>query len=169
MRDLLSKCLMRRNLNKFIIFVFIAHLLCVSSLAQTNGKKFARELFAELREDEKLVAECEQKAREYQIANYGRVLPKISGECWDGCPTRVVRPYYASEARRLRISGQVKVETIVDETGRVIYARAVFGPPFLRRAAERAARASLYQPEKTCDDKPIKFRWTITYNFILDR
>ncbi len=158
---------MVHNLKKLFVFVFIAHLFCLVGFAQNKGKKFTQELFAELKEDEKLVAECQQKAREYQIANFGRVLPRVSGHCFDGCPTRVVLPYYSSQARQLRFSGVVRVETIVDETGKVVYARAVSGQPFLRQAAEQAARVSSYQPKKTCGDKPIKFRWTITYNFIL--
>jgi len=52
----------------------------------------------------------------------------------------------------------VKVETIVGETEKVIYARAVSGQPFLRQAAEHAARVSSYQPKKTCGGKPNKFR-----------
>ena len=159
---------MMRNLKKLILFVFIAHLFSLAGSAQNKNKKFMQELFAELKEDEKLVADCQQQAREYQIANFGRVLPRVSGHCFDGCPVSVVKPYYSNEARRLRIWGQVKVEAVVDETGKVIYARAVSGQPLLRQAAEQAARVSSYQPKKTCGDKPIKFRWTITYNFILN-
>ncbi len=168
MQKLLSKCLMPRNLKKLIVFVFIAHLFCFDGFAQTKDKKSTQKLFAALREDEKLVAECQQKAREYPIANYGRVLPRISGHCFDGCPIRVVKPYYPSEAKRFRASGQVKVETVVDETGKVVFARAITGQPLLRQVAEQAARVSSYQPKKTCGDKPIKFRLTITYNFILN-
>ena len=159
---------MSHNLKKLIVFLFIAHLFCSGSFAQNKDKKFTQELFAELKEDEKLVAECQQKAREYQIANFGRVLPRVSGHCFDGCPVSVVKPYYSDEAKRLKIWGQVKVEAVVDETGKVIYARAVSGQSFLRQAAEQAARVSSYQPKKTCGDKPIKFRWTITYNFVLN-
>ena len=159
---------MPRNLKKLIFFVFIAHLFCIDSFAQSKSKELIQELFAELKEDEKLVAECERKARAYQIANYGRVLPKVSGHCRDGCPTRVVKPYYPREAKQYRFSGVVKVETIVDETGKVVYARAISGQLLLKQAAERAARVSSYQPKKTCGDKPIKFRWMITYNFILN-
>ena len=157
---------MSRNLKKLIALVFVAHLFCLGIFAQTKSKNFTQELFAELREDEKLVAECQQKAREYQIAKFGKVLPRISGHCWDGCPIRVVLPYYPNEAKRLGISGQVKVETVVSENGKVVYARAISRQPFLRQAAEQAARVSSYQPKKTCGDKPIKFRWTITYNFL---
>ena len=148
-------------------FVFIAYLFCLNCVAQSRINK-STELFAEVREDEKLVAECERKAREYQITKFGRILPKISGHCWDGCPTRIVLPFYPREAKRLGISGQVKVETIVDESGNVVYARVVKALPFLSQAAERAAYRSNYTAKKTCGDKPIKFRWVITYNFILN-
>ena len=148
--------------------IFVINLLCSVILSQTESNKFPQELFARLEEDEKLVAECEQKIREYQIANFGKVLPKISGHCWDGCPISIVLPFYSDEAKRLRISGKVKVEAIVDENGKVVYAKAISGNPFLKRNAERVAKVSLYQPKKTCDNKPIKFRWTIIYNFILN-
>jgi TonB family protein len=97
------------------------------------------------------------------------VLPKISGHCWDGCPTSIVLPYYPREARQHGISGQVKVETIVGENGKVVYARVTKSRPFLSQAAERAANHSSYTPQKTCGDKSIKFRWTITYNFYFNR
>jgi hypothetical protein len=144
-------------------------LFCFGCPAQSKSKKYERELFAEVANHEKLVAECVRKTREYQIAKFGRVLPRISLYCLDGCPVLLVRPYYLREARRFRISGQVKVVAISDETGKVIYARAVDKRPFLSQIAERAAYLSRYTPKKTCDDKPIKFRWTITYNFVLTR
>ena len=159
---------MSRTLNKSIAFTFIAYLFCLNCAAQVRSNK-PTELFAEVREGEKLVAECEQKAREYQVAKFGRVLPKISGHCWDGCPARIVSPYYPREAKRLGITGQVKVETIVGESGNVIYARVVKGLPFLSQAVEWAAYRSSYAPKRTCGAKPIKFRWMITYNFISNR
>ena len=158
---------MSHNLKKMTVFVFIAHLFCLGGFAQTKEKS-TQELFAELKVDEKLVAKCRQEAIKYQIVKFGKILPKISRHCWDGCPISIVLPNYSSVAKQFRLSGQVKVETIVDETGKVIYARAVSGQPFLRQAAERAARVSSYQPKRTCDDKPIKFLWTINYNFILN-
>jgi TonB family protein len=141
---------------------------CRNCVAQIRSDKLAT-LLAEVREDDKLVAKCEQEALQYQIAKFGRVLPKISGHCWDGCPTTIVLPDYPREARRLGISGQVKVETIVSENGKVVYARVIKCLPFLSQAAERAANHSSYTPKKTCGDKSIKFVWTISYNFIFKR
>lgn len=168
MKKLVSKYSMFSNLIKLMVFIFIVHLSYFAGFAQTKDKKYIQELFDEIKADEKLVAECEQKIREFQIANFGRVLPKISGHCWDGCPINVVKPYYPIEAKRFRISGQVKVETIVDENGKVAFAKAVSGNILLRRVAEQAARVSKYQPKNTCDNNPIKFRWTIIYNFFLN-
>jgi|SRR6185503_13899832 len=132
-----------------------------SILAQ---KKLPAELNAQLQADEKFVAECEQKIRRDQLAKFGRVKPKIAGDCWEGeCAVRVVKPYYSEQARRLNIRGQMKVETIVDEKGDVIYARVIKGLPLMEKAALDAAYASKYSSKKACD-KAIKFRWIITYN-----
>ncbi len=152
--------------SNFIFFIFVAHLFCLNCVAQVESGKFA-ELFDAVREDEKLVVQCEQKRREYQLSEFGRILPKISGHCWDGCPTNIVLPRYPNEAKRLKLSGKVIVETIVNEDGEVIYARTPNGQSIFSKAAEQAAYRSRYQPKKTCDNKAIKFRWTISYNFIL--
>jgi TonB family protein len=160
---------MIRYLLQITTLFALASLLGLSCHAQAKSKKYVKELFAEVAEHQKLAAACERKTREYQMAKFGRVLPKISGHCWGDCPVSIPLPRYPREARQLRIWGQVRVETVVDENGRVIYARAVEVKPFLSRAAESAAHLARYTPRRTCDDKPIKFRWTITYNFILTR
>ena len=154
---------------KFTSLLLLTFLFCLSCIAQSKSKKSAQELFAEVEEGQKMVAGCEQKVREYQIAKFGRVLPRISGDCFSGCPISIVKPYYPREAKRLGISGQVMIETIVDENGKVIYARTIKGLSILSQAAKKAAYLSSYMPKKTCDDKPIKFLWTITYNFVLNR
>lgn len=154
---------------KLIALLILTFLPCYSCAAQAQGRKSAQELLTEVEEDEKLAVECIRKLNEEQIAKFGKVLPSVSLCCSNGCPTQIVRPYYPSEARRAGISGLVKVETIVNENGHVIFARAVLRKPFLSQAAERAAYLSSYMPKKTCGDKPIKFRWTIIYYFILGR
>ena len=150
------------------IVLIVVALFGLKCVAQSRSEKL-RTLRAELSEDDKLVFQCEQKAREYQIAKFGRVLPKVSGHCWSGCPTLIVQPSYPREARLLGISGRVRVETIVGENGNVVYAGALRGLPFLKQAAERAAPFARYTPKKACGDQPIRFRWTITYNFVLNR
>ncbi|MBC7796516.1 MAG: TonB family protein, partial [Pyrinomonadaceae bacterium] len=129
-------------------------LFCLPCSAQINDDVAKSKLFSELAEDEKTVARCERERREYQISKYGKVLPKISGHCYDGdCPTSIVTPYYPLEAKRLQIKGQVKVETIVNESGKVIYAKVVRGSTFLSLVARRAAYLSSYKPKVNCDGK----------------
>ncbi|MEP6922936.1 MAG: energy transducer TonB [Pyrinomonadaceae bacterium] len=113
------------------------------------------------------IAEAERKAREYQVTQFGKVLPKISGHCWSGCPTRLVKPFYPQEAKHYRLFGQIVIETIVDEKGQVIFTQARKGKPFLIQTARQAACQSSYAPQ-LFEGKPIKFSWTIVYNFILD-
>ncbi len=160
---------MIHHLLRFSALFLLVFMFCSNCVAQARAKKYVRDLLTEVESDEKLVVECERKLREAQIAKYGKILPKISGDCFSGCPTRIVLHRYPREARRLGISGQVQIEAIVNEQGNVIYARTIKGSPFLSRSSEQSAYLSSYAPKKTCDDKPIKFRWVITYNFILNR
>ena len=47
------------------------------------------------------------------------------------------KPPYPEMARQLKIQGVVSVQVLVDETGRVVSAKAVSGNPFLVRDAQR--------------------------------
>lgn len=145
--------------------VLSTFLLSLTCLAQTSKKNSVEILYRQLENDEKLVAACERKWQEYQLAQFGKVLPKISDHCWSSCPTLIVLPDYPGDAGRLKIKGQVKIETIVDESGKVVYAKIIQGKPLISQAALKAAYFSTYSPQITCDNKPIKFRWTIIYNF----
>lgn len=147
-------------------FFVIAAVFCFQAIsAQNLSKDEISKLFAQLADDEKAVANCSKAAREEQIKKFGKPLPKISGHCWDGCPRRVVKPYYPEMARRLRVTGEVIVDTIVDEKGNVVFAKVTKGNGLLRKAALEAAYVSQYQPKITCGNRPIKFRWTIKYYF----
>ena len=148
-----------------ISLTLITLLSCFECFGQIRDKPSLIKLFSDVARDEKRIAICGKKRREYQLAEFGRVLPGISGHCWEGCATRLVKPYYPREAKRLNISGQVKVDTIVDENGKVVYAKVVKGPVLLRRPALQAAYLATYNPKLDCDNQPIKFRWMITYNF----
>ena len=48
---------------------------------------------------------------------------------------------YPEEARKTRAAGTVQVQVLVDETGKVISATAVFGPEELRAAVESSGFA----------------------------
>jgi TonB family protein len=65
------------------------------------------------------------------------------------------QPVYPSIAKQINASGEVQVEVMIDETGRVMTAKAVSGHPVLRSAAEDAARKWVFRPT-ILDGKPVK-------------
>jgi TonB family protein len=74
-------------------------------------------------------------------------------------------PIYPAEARKVRASGQVQVKVLVDETGRVMTADAIFGPPTLRMAAIDAARKARFAPF-VIGGSAVKVSGIITYDFV---
>jgi TonB family protein len=73
-------------------------------------------------------------------------------------------PAYPAEARRVHAFGQVQVKVIVDETGKVISAEAVFGPESLRQAAVDAAKRARFAPT-VVEGITVKVVGILTYDF----
>jgi TonB family protein len=71
---------------------------------------------------------------------------------------------YPAEARKVQASGQVQVKVLVDETGRVMTADAVFGPETLRMAAIDAARKARFAPVIIAGSA-VKVSGILTYDF----
>lgn len=57
-----------------------------------------------------------------------------------------VRPVYPEVARRMNVSGTVEVSIVVDQSGRVVEARALSGPHLLRGSAEAALKQWRFRP-----------------------
>lgn len=76
------------------------------------------------------------------------------------------KPPYPEMARQLKIQGVVSVQVLVDESGRVVSAKAVSGNPFLVRDAQKAALQARFNPT-LLGDQPVKVSGVITYNFLL--
>ena len=89
----------------------------------------------------------------------------ISGGIMNGRARKLAKPKYPDAARAARISGTVEVRILFDETGKVISARAISGPPELRQASEDAAWASEFSPVKLAG-QPVKVTGIIIYNFV---
>jgi TonB family protein len=64
-------------------------------------------------------------------------------------------PIYPSIAKQINASGEVQVEVMIDELGKVIAAKAISGHPVLRSSAEDAARKWVFKPT-LLDGKPVK-------------
>jgi protein TonB len=75
-------------------------------------------------------------------------------------------PIYPEIARRARTAGKVEVDVVVDESGKVISAQAVSGPPSLRDAAVEAAKRARFSPTKL-SGAAVKISGSINYNFSL--
>ena len=75
------------------------------------------------------------------------------------------KPAYPPQARQVRASGQVPVQIMVDETGKVTSAKATGGHPLLRQSAENAARSSRFNPVRIAG-QAVKAIGTVIYNFV---
>ena len=76
------------------------------------------------------------------------------------------KPAYPPMARQIHAQGTVSVQVLLDETGKVISARAVGGHPTLTHAAVEAAYQARFTPT-VLNGTPVKVSGVITYNFML--
>jgi protein TonB len=94
------------------------------------------------------------------------ILKPISGGVLNGTALSLPQPIYPDAAKRMRTSGMVTVEVILDETGKVVSANATSGPTILRDAAIQAAMRARFSPTKL-SGQPVKVSGIINYKFAL--
>jgi protein TonB len=75
------------------------------------------------------------------------------------------KPDYPAAAKRNGAAGTVVVEVLIDESGKVISARPISGPPVLQAAAVQAARRAKFSPT-TLSGQPVQVIGTISYSFV---
>jgi protein TonB len=75
------------------------------------------------------------------------------------------KPPYPAIAKAARASGTVTVQVTIDESGKVVSARAVGGHPLLQQAAVQAAYGARFSPTQL-SGQPVKVTGVITYNFV---
>jgi protein TonB len=90
----------------------------------------------------------------------------ISGGVLNGKAISKPQPVYPAIAKAARQQGTVVVQILVDESGKVVSAHAVSGPPLLQQAAVQAAYQARFSPT-LLSGQPVKVSGTITYNFVL--
>jgi protein TonB len=83
-----------------------------------------------------------------------------------GLALSLPKPAYPGIAKQAGAHGPVNVQVLIDETGKVVSAKAVSGHPLLMAAAQQAAYAARFSPTKL-GDQPVKVSGVITYNFVL--
>ncbi len=94
------------------------------------------------------------------------LLKPVSGGVLNGMALILPPPSYPDAARRMRQSGMIQVEVVVDENGKVISARALSGSTILRDVAVEAAYRARFSPTKL-SGQPVKVTGQINYNFTL--
>lgn len=83
-----------------------------------------------------------------------------------GLAISLPKPNYPALAKQIRLQGQVSVQVLVDEYGKVVSAKALNGHPLLLVEAQRAALQARFAPTKL-SNQPVKVSGVITYNFVL--
>jgi protein TonB len=89
----------------------------------------------------------------------------ISGGVLNGKAISLPKPPYPPIARAARAAGTVTVQVTIDESGKVISARAVSGHPLLQQAAVQAAYGARFSPTQL-SGQAVKVTGVITYNFV---
>jgi TonB family protein len=84
----------------------------------------------------------------------------------NGRALQLPKPPYPRLAKIAGAQGPVNVQVLVDETGKVISAKAVSGNPLLRDAAQQAALEAHFSPTML-GDQAVKVSGVIIYNFVL--
>jgi TonB family protein len=77
-----------------------------------------------------------------------------------------VAPTYPQMARNQRISGDVKIDALIDASGLVSTTKIISGPALLHQAAQDAVRQWKYQPA-TLNGQPAPMHLTVTVQFKL--
>jgi protein TonB len=89
--------------------------------------------------------------------------PKSMGVV-NGIAQSLPKPNYPAAAVAINLQGKVDVQVLIDESGRVISAKAVSGNVIFRSAAEQAARNARFTPT-LLSKVPVKVTGVIVYNF----
>jgi len=76
-------------------------------------------------------------------------------------------PVYPEMAKRIHVVGSVSVQVLIDETGKVISAKAVSGHAMLTQVSVQAAQRARFSPTML-GDTPVKVSGVIVYNFVLN-
>lgn len=115
------------------------------------------------------VSENKEKEDEPEITKptvkENKPKPIISKGVITSQATYLPKPVYPAAARAIKAAGAVSVQVMIDESGKVVSAKAVNGHPLLRAEAEKAARNARFTPT-FLSNEPVKVTGVIVYNFV---
>lgn len=90
----------------------------------------------------------------------------IGGDVKPAQLLKAVPPVYPQIARAQRIAGSVRIDALIDATGKVTTMKVLSGPPLLHQAAMESLRQWKYQPAQL-DGNPTSMHLTVTIQFRL--
>lgn len=93
----------------------------------------------------------------------GETARPVEGGILNDRAIELPAPKYPATGTGVRVAGQVQVKVLIDETGKVIWAEAVFGPELLRATAVEAATSARFKPV-LLGGVPVKVSGIITYD-----
>jgi TonB family protein len=96
------------------------------------------------------------------------VVPKIvrASEVLNSRALVLPKPPYPAMAKSIRLQGTVSIQVLIDESGKVISAKAVSGHPLFIGESQRAAMMARFS-RTTINGQAVKVSGLITYNFVL--
>jgi TonB family protein len=109
-------------------------------------------------ERDKIIAECE-------VPDRPRPESSIEEPVLCGRGISFPKPSYPEEAKAEKVSGTVSVDVVIDEKGRVIWAKATSGHSLLQEASRKAGCRARYSPMRL-SGQVVKASSTINYNFV---
>jgi len=92
-------------------------------------------------------------------------VAKVSAGVVNGRAIKMVPPTYPAAARRAGASGTVAVQIVFDESGNVVWAKAVSGHPLLQKVTEDAAWQAKFTPTRL-SGQLVKTSGILVYNFV---
>ncbi len=91
---------------------------------------------------------------------------KVSGGVLQASAMKRPQPAYPKEAKKARVQGDVQIQILVSEEGKVIETLVISGPEELREVALEAARKWEFKPTEL-SGVPVKVQGVLTFRFTL--
>src|SRR5262249_14382852 len=98
--------------------------------------------------------------------NAPKVPVPVGGEVHSAQLVSSVPPVYPTLAKTQRLSGDVKIDALIDEDGRVTGMKVISGPVMLHQAAMDALRQWRYKPAML-NGSPVSMHLMVTIQFRL--
>jgi TonB family protein len=128
-----------------------------------GGKNLGEGTQPKVFEDEK---EDMPELKKTVVKEEKKTPPIVTKGVINGQASYLPKPVYTPAAKIVKAAGEVNVQVTIDESGKVISAKAVSGHTLLRAESERAARNARFTPT-LLSNQPVKVTGIIIYKFAL--